>query len=213
MRTQSAFRQEVSQTTLEHTGSSQFVYDTFNNPVFPLAPYEMSDPEGIGPLISDTPIAILSGASTEAGTERVVGRREFVANSRANLQTEADLFVLGLIPRVRWQVSEQFSLPAEAGGTLSLLDARLRREETFETDAGRVVGQWNDRADEQKWLWGATISLGAQWQLNEQLYLGASGGYDWVETTRLSIGPDRVAYDISGYQLELALGWTFGITR
>ncbi|MCC5849448.1 MAG: hypothetical protein JJU29_15305 [Verrucomicrobia bacterium] len=217
LRNQSAFRQEVRQTTRESSAesaeSTRFVFDTFGNPAFPMAPYEMTSPDGIGPLISDTPIAIQPGTASETFSDRVVGRSQSVAASQVHLKTEADLFVFGLGPRIRWNVSEEVSLFVEGGGTLNLLDAKLRRDERFVTDSGRVVGQWSDRADEQKWLWGASLSLGAQWQLNEQLHLSASGGYDWVETTKVTVGPDRVTYDLSGYQVEVALGWRFGGDR
>lgn len=210
-----AFRQELRQTTREsrvsRTETTQFVYDTFNNPAFPLGPYEMSDPNGIGPLISDRPIAIQAGAANETRTDRIVGRRNVVANSQVHLETDADLFVLGLGPRIRFNMRDDISLFIQGGGTLNLLDVRLQRQESFITDRGRLLGQWNDRSDEQKWLWGASLSVGGQWELTERLTLSAAGGYDWVERSRLSIGPDQVRYDLSGYQVEVAFGWRFGV--
>lgn len=211
---QSAFEQELRQTTRQSTAermeTTRFVYDTFGNPFFPSAPYEMTDPSGTGPLISDTPIAILPGTASESSADQVVGRRSVVADSRVSLQTEADVFVLGLGPRFRLKINEDVSLLIQGGGTLNVLDARMRREERFVTEGGQIVGQWNQRADEQEWLWGASISAGAQWNLNDQLTLGASGGYDWVESVDLDIGPDQVRYALSGYQVELSLGWRFG---
>ncbi|MCC5845209.1 MAG: hypothetical protein JJU05_13245 [Verrucomicrobia bacterium] len=214
LQSRNAFRQTsletIRETRSERAESTRFVYDTFGNPVFPSAPYAMEDPEGTGPLLSDTPIAVLPGAATQSLSDQVTGRRQQTAVSQVRLQSEAELFVFGLGPRIRWTVTDTVSLFVEGGGTLNLLDASLRRSETFAVDTGRVLGQWSDRADEQKWLWGASFSLGAQWRLNDRLHLSVAGGYDWVESTRIAVGPDRVTYDLSGYQVDLVLGWRFG---
>ncbi len=212
LRTRNAFQQEMRSTVrvFGQSASTEFVYDTFHNPFFPSGPYAMNDPTGVGPLISDTPLAVRATGDSEATSSRVTGSHQVVAHSRVELQTEADLFVLGMGPRFHADVSDELSLFVQGGGSLNLLDTRLRRQETFETESGQLIGQWRDRSDEQKWLWGASLSIGVLWALNDQMTLSAAGGYEWVERTTLSIGPDQVKYDLGGYQIELTLGWVFG---
>jgi len=81
---------------------------------------------------------------------------------------------------------------------------------SFAWDDGRKIQTWSQRQDDQKWLWGGTVSVGLQFGLTPHVYLHAAGGYDWVEDCELAIGPDRIRLDLDGYRAELALGWRFG---
>jgi len=211
---QTAFRQQVEWTTkesyMERAQTWAFTYDTLGNTFFPSAPYEMTDPSGVGPMISDRPISVADSGEILNWSDRIVGRRQATALSRVSLRTEADSLMLSLGPRVRFHPTERLSILVQAGATLSLLDAEFTRTETFAWEDGEVLGTWSDRADEQEWLWGATISAGLQFEVSENLYLQGAGGYDWVESCNFTIGPDRVHMDISGYRAEIALGWRFG---
>jgi opacity protein-like surface antigen len=211
---QTAWSQEVRWTRYEsHAERSQawsYVYDTLGNPFFPTAPYEMTDPAGFGPLISDRPIEIQEGAEHLVETERVAGRKRKTAVSRVDLETEGSLLVLTFGPRLRFRPMERLAILVQGGATANLLDVELSRTETFAWDDGRVIRAWTDRADEQEWLWGATISAGVQFDVTQNLYLTAAGGYDWVERVDFAIGPDRVRYDLDGWRAEVALGWRFG---
>jgi len=211
---QTAWTQQVEWTTKEsYVDRSQdwaFTYDTLGNPFFPSAPYEMTDPSGVGPMISDRPVSIADSGETLEWGDRIVGTRQAMAVSRVSMNIDAHSFMFLLGPRVRFHPAERVQVLLQAGATVNLLDAELTRSETFAWEDGTVLGTWVDRADEQKWLWGASASLGLQFEMTDHLYLHGAGGYDWVESTDLTIGPDRVHMDLSGYRAEVALGWRFG---
>lgn len=204
------FSETRQRQSLLETQTRAFVYDTFGNPAFPGAPYAMLDPEGIGPLISDRPVLSVPLDTTQVQASETLGQREITGYSQVQLRSEADLFVLGLAPRAQVDLGSAVSLYVQAGPTLNLLDVRLRREEWFTTSGGQRLGSWQDRHNGQSWLWGASTRFGLIWQTREQLSLSLAGSYEWVQTTRMSLGPDTVRYDLSGYQIELSLGWLFG---
>ncbi len=189
-----------------------FEYDTFGNPFFPSAPYAMEDPEGVGPLISDVPIHSVILNDLEEGTETRIGGTRRDAMARIRLETEADLFALGFGPRMRIGLTDSFALLLQGGVSVNLLDVHLRREEMLVTSSGQTVSAWLDESSPQKWLAGASLGLGAEFSFGDHLMLQATAGYEWIEKARFRIGPDEITYDLSGYQIDLALGWRFGST-
>ena len=212
-RDQQAWRQDVTWTTRETTASRSQVwrydYDTLANPVFPSAPYAMTDPAGVGPMISDTPASITGEGEVVTQTDRVVGRRQTSAFSRVDLDADMDLFSFMLGPRLRWLPADRMAVVVQGGLTLNCIDADLRRTEQFVWDNGTAIARWALREDDQKWRWGGRVSAGAQVDVTERVYLSALAGYDWVESAAFTVGPDRIEADLSGYHVELAVGVTF----
>ena len=195
--------------TLTQTQQGTAVFDTLGNPAFPEAPYAMTDPAGVGPMIADTPSAINTTASDRTVDERLVDRSRRSARSMVDMSSEADLFMVSLGPRLMWEVGERFALLVQGGVTLNLFDVSLSRAEVFQADDGRVLEAWYDRQDRQEWLWGASAVIGGRWGLWEHTHLQAGVGYDWVERVTIAVGPDRARYDLSGYRVDLAVSREF----
>lgn len=212
-RDQQAWRQDVTWTTRETTASRSQVwrydYDTLGNPVFPSAPYQMTDPAGVGPMIGDTPTRITGEGEVASQTDRAVGRRTASAFSRVDLDAEMELFSFMLGPRLRWLAADRVALVFQGGLTLNLIDADLRRTERFAWGDGAEIARWSVREDDQKWRWGGRLSAGAQVDLTDRVYVSALAGYDWVESAAFNVGPDRVDADLSGYHVEVAVGFAF----
>ena len=212
-RNQPALRQDVTRQTQTHTATGsatyQYTYDTLGNPFFPTAPYAMTDPNGVGPLIADTPESIDLLSRTDTVTQSGARTARFQAASAVDLDLDVQAFTFQFGPRWMWHPESTVSLYLQPAATLNLIDTSAHRTETFRTDSGRVIATWHDHADDQSWRWGAGIQFGAQVDLSENWYLNGSGGYEWVRATDLNVGPDRVRIDISGYQVELALGRRF----
>ena len=210
---QQAWSQNVTWSTLgsrmERSQSWNYVYDTLGNPLFPTAPYAMTDSSGVGPMISDRPTEIQTGEESVTISEEVVGRRQAVAVSRVDLDTEASLLVMAFGPRLRFHPMKKLAFLIQGGVTANLLDAELSRRETFAWENGQTIQSWADHEDEQDWLWGATLSMGLQFLLTQNLYLVVSGGYDWLEPATLTVGPDSVRYDLDGWRADVAVGWMF----
>ncbi|MCC5848291.1 MAG: hypothetical protein JJU29_09370 [Verrucomicrobia bacterium] len=211
-RNRSAFGQNVSTRSVTSSVTSsevqQFTYDTFGNPFFPTAPYTMSDPSGVGPMISDTPDSVntLSRTDSPQSSTRTSG---FQTQSLVDLELDVEAFTFQFGPRWVWGEKEGVSLFVQPLATLNLIDASATRNEYYRDSNGRQIATWRDDADDQSWRWGAGIQVGLQACLSENWYLNGSGGYEWVKSTHLNVGPDRVRIDLSGYQFELAIGRRF----
>lgn len=213
-RGESAWGQQATWTTHESMMSREqgwtYVYDTYGNPMLPDAPYAMTDAGGVGPMISDRPIAIEDTGGAFATDDRVVGNKHAMAVSRVNLNLDVQSFVLAMGPRLRFRPTDRLAILAEGGLTANLLDAELSRTETFAWESGEVIQRWTDKTDKQKWLVGASVSLGAQFDITESLYFIGTAGYDWVDSCTLAVGPDRIDIDLSGWNVKLGLGYSFG---
>ena len=195
--------------TLNQSQTYGYEYDTLGNPAFPDAPYAMDDPDGVGPMIADTPSAImLTDEEASASTERV-GRRVMTEYSAVDLSFDARVFTFQVGPRVEWHAHENVTLLAQPSITLNLLDAKARRSETLYSRNGRVQGQWNDRRSTERWCGGVGGQFGARMSLANGWTVSVLGGYDWVDTASFNLGPDRVRVDLSGYQGEIMLGRIF----
>ena len=213
MRQQTGMSRTVdSQTYRETVNQSQtygYSYDTLGNPAFPDAPYAMTDPEGVGPMIADRPSSIvLADEAVSASTERV-GRSVWTEYSAVDLSFDARVFTFQVGPRVEWHAHENVTLLAQPSITLNLLDAKARRSETLYSRNGRVQGQWNDRRSTERWCGGVGGQFGARMSLANGWTVSVLGGYDWVDTASFNLGPDRVRVDLSGYQGEIMLGRIF----
>lgn len=199
----------VYESSLVQQDTYAYTYDTLGNPAFPGAPYEMTDPSGVGPMIADTPEAITLASQTVEASDRLVSRSRSSAISLVDLNVDAEAFILQLGSRLQWNPSSGIALFVQAAATLNLLDASLRRHETFSQGNGTVIASWEDREDKWACRGGIGAQLGLQVAVTEHWRVSAAGGYDWVDKYRLSVGPDRVSIDLSGYEVELAVGRSF----
>ena len=164
---------------------------------------------GVGPMIADTPESIALTSQSMNETETLTRRSVYSAHSSVNLNVEVEAFTFPAGPRLHWYPAEAVSLYLQSTLTLNLIDVSARREEHFQKPDGSTVAVWRDCEDERAWRVGANLFIGAQIALSESWYLSVAGGYEWVDSSRLNIGPDRVKIDLSGYQGELALAWAF----
>lgn len=205
-----AYEQRIERSFYEDSVRAQeryvYTYDTLGNPVFPDAPYAMTDPAGVGPLIADTPDSIAQVGQNNQAVSRASGRSTEKAVSLVDLDVDADLLTFQLGPRLQWQVVPPLTLMVQPAITANMLDSSLRRQETFRRGDGSTIASWSDRSSEQDWRIGMGVEVGAKLEISETWYLIVSGGYEWVDEYNLSVGPDCVEMDISGYQAEIALG-------
>ncbi|NCC93567.1 MAG: hypothetical protein EOM10_09840 [Opitutae bacterium] len=206
------WRQQAEWFTFDSTMSREqsytYVYDTLGAPI-PTAPYEMTDPSGIGVMIDDRPESITAGEETIVTADSLVRYRTATAVSRVDLDADMDAYVLALGPRMVYQVAEGLKLLLEGGLTATLLDADLDRTETFAWEDGAVIRQWRASDNHQEWLWGGSLGIGLQVDFTDSFYAVAEAGYDWVKQAEFSIGPDEIQVDLSGWQAGLSLGWLF----
>ena len=197
------------QTILNQGETWAYSYDTLGNPAFPAAPYTMSDPAGVGPLIADRPSSIARMTQSQVASEVLVGQSSETATSLVDMNVDAAALVLQLGPRFQWQAARKLAVTLQPSVSLNLLDAEIQRRETFSRQNGAVIQAWNDSTAEQDWLLGAALQADVQWTIKGGLYMMAGGGYDWVEPCDLHAGPDTVTINLSGYTLNAGIGYQF----
>lgn len=212
-RNRPAYRQNIERSVYEASiwqdASYTYTYDTLGNPAFPAAPYAMTDPAGVGPMVGDTPESITRSSSSGGSNERLVGQSLSTAVSMVDLKVEAQAFTLQLGPRILWKPKGRVAFLVQPALSANLLDADLHRQETLRQPDGTVTESWSEHSDKQAWRVGAGVEVGAQVALSDPWHVTASGGYEWVDKYSLKAGPDHIRLDLSGYQLELAIGRSF----
>lgn len=212
-RNRDAHRQVLATTTYRSAYYREeqwvYTYDTLGNPAFPDAPFAMGDPDGIGPMIRDVPDLIEMEGEHVSTSERMVGHRRQEAVSRVDLDVNATALVFHFGTRLIWRPSERLGLVVQPGVTLNWLDADAKRREGFAWEEGAHIRSWQDRVDEQKWLWGASLAAGLQWDITDSLYMGVAGGYDHVASHTFRVGPDSVRVNLSGWRTDTSLGVRF----
>ena len=212
-RNREAYSEQVDQRVIRQSVSQheavQYSYDTFGNPAFPGAPYAMTDPAGVGPMISDTPESVAATSqslSSSSSASRWYSER---AVSLVDLDVDASVLAFGMGPRVMWQAIPRLAFMVQPAVTLNFIDIEGRRSETFSRADGSEVGTWQDQADEQKWRVGLSLQAAVKLDLVGAWYMTAGGGYNWVDEANFDVGPDHVTLDISGFDLSVAIGRQF----
>lgn len=210
----STYSQTIDRSIYEATWQQSevyaYAYNTLGNPFFPAAPYSVMNPMGVGPLIADTPDAItrISGSSNFA--DNLLGHSTEIATSRSQLEVDAHAFTVQLGPRLRWHSeSNRVSLFLQPALTLNRLHATIQRQEIFRQADGSTIATWEDSRSDRSWLSGASVQIGAQVALRRKWYLALALDYDWVHQSEVSLGPDRISVDLSGYQFEIGIGRSF----
>jgi len=212
-RNKSAYTERIEdfrwRTTLDQGETWSYTYDTLGNPAFPAAPYTMSDPSGVGPMMADTPSSVTRQTQTQTASEVLVGRSSSTATSLVDMDVDASVLALQFGPRIHWQATKALAVTLQPALSLNLLDADINRRETFRRENGTLIQSWDDSKTEQDWLLGAGLQAEVQWAIKGGFYMMAGGGYDWVEPCNLPAGPDTVTIDLSGYTLSAGVGYRF----
>jgi hypothetical protein len=95
----------------------------------------------------------------------------------------------------------------------SFIQVSADRTEVFTETANGVtttLGSWSDHESDSVVRFAAGITAGADVQLGRGFYAGVFGGYEWaVDDVRLSIGPNEVSVNGSGYVAGLVIGKRF----
>ena len=106
------------------------------------------------------------------------------------------------------------SLSLTPAMTLNLVDMDVSRSEvfiaTYSDGSTQTLNSWKDTDSETKVLLGASFTAGVDLDLFSGWFAGAFGGYDWVsDDVDISIGPNTVSMDTSGFSLGMEVGKQF----
>lgn len=185
-------------------GSSFIVRDVYDISLLtaaPAAPYEGTY-LGPGPIIPNIP----------ASRQRVSkGSESWTAVNDIEVEADYSVMNLSLGMRMSTLMKGHVSGFVQPAVTLNLVELDVDSQEAFmamhEDGSVSVLNSWSDSADQDKWILGAGLSVGAEWMMNEAWRLGLMGGYDWVsEDVDVDVGAGEVSFDASGFTVGLSVG-------
>lgn len=155
-----------------------------------------------GPVITNVP-ATRTSARTDLST----------AENRVDFDVETDFLEVTFSPRLTFAATPSLSLHLAPKLGASFIQVSADRTEVFtETTSGvtTTLGSWSDHESDSVVRFAAGITAGADVQLGKGYYAGVFGGYEWaVDDVRLSIGPNEVSVNGSGYVAGLVIGKRF----
>ncbi len=191
-------------------------HDTLGQDI-PEAPYCMAD----GDVLEDPYIANLPSDTRRESTRRGVVERLFSAprtntrraENRVVVDVDADLYQICLGTEMQIEPFAFLALSLRPSLIMNALDVTASRREQFvgiaDNGVESVLNAWHDKNSASRLLAGAGIELASHIRVTESVFLGLRGGYEWVDKTSITVGPNKVALDLSGYTASAAAGVKF----
>ena len=164
------------------------------------------------PTIPNKPSSVMREGSRSMQILNVAGGE---ARNELDIDAEMDLWSTWVGPQLRLRLGEQGRLWAAPQVSFNLADVEATRDETIwqigSDGAKAALGSWHHSADEQKFLLGLGLSIGAEWEFGNGFFVGAFGRYEWMtDTIDFAIGPSKVSIDASSYEVGMMVGYRFG---
>jgi hypothetical protein len=131
-----------------------------------------------------------------------------------NFNVDQDLYQFSLGPKIGFAASQHIQLHLRPTVSLNIVDASVKRTELFvQAPAGgasTVLNQWADHASRQDVYFGLGAVGGVDLDFGKGYYGGVFGGYEWVSASvKVSVGPNNVLLDASGWAVGLTVGKRF----
>ena len=224
----STYREKIQKDRIKVEGNFTFIdihdyrdtytYDTTGIEP-PSAPYEGTY-EGPGTVIPNTPSSldhevVQSDRQTEHNhSTHVVESTSWTAANQIHFDIDANICDLWLGPAFRFRANNKVSFSLTPAITLNLVDMDVSRSEAFiasySDGSTQTLNSWKDSDSEDKILFGVSCTAGVDLNLFSGWFAGAFGGYDWVsDDADISIGPNTVSMDTSGFSLGMEVGKQF----
>ena len=197
-----------------------YMYDVYAN-YLPGAPYAGTY-NGPGPLLFNTPLS----------RDTIINQQDYVVvygtpvineassgSSSVNIWNDVDidadmnLYSLWLGPKLYWDASENWSLIINPRLSINYMVADAHREESLYAGSAEnptLLKRWVDDATDDEWAWGAGISVGLDYDVNTNWFVGVSIAYDWISSDLdMTIGPNCLSFDGSGFNGTIQIGRRF----
>jgi hypothetical protein len=201
------YRESVSQVTVSDR------YDTSGIGVgnFPATGFRGTY---LGPF--DHPPVIPSPVLPNLPQSRSSANSGVLSSSQDNvtLEVQQNLYEFSVGPQLGYAASSALKLSLRPTIGLDLVNLDVPRSEVFvQTPAGGpsvVVSRWSNQASQTAALLGFGVTGGADLDLGKGFYAGLFGGYEWVaQKVNLTVGPNAVSFDGSGYVVGAVFGKRF----
>ncbi len=192
------FRERITKERYTVVDSYDVGYDLTTSPASP-PPYE-GNYFGPGPLIPNQPDR----------ERRVTSRMIWDAENRINMDVESDFYGFWFGPRISFQPNEYINLYCNPNVSIHYVTMDIDRTEQFVAiySGGQTetLNSWQDNVSEDEWAFGVGVQAGVEVNIKDGWFVGAFGGYDWVDEAEVDIDPNTVTFDPSGYTVGLEFG-------
>ena len=132
------------------------------------------------------------------------------AQSSVAFDVNQSLYQLSVGPQIGLAVSKRLTLNARPTISVNIIDVDVERSETFMFGDGSGAHTWKDSAGDREVYLGLGITVGANYDLGKGWFTGVFGGYEWVmEKVNISVGPNTVTADASGWTAGFTVGKSF----
>lgn len=197
----STFAESYTKTTYDIVDA----YDTTMGGSPPAAPYEGTY-LGPGYVISNTPTA---RRMSDAHPSDLMSARNDV-----RLDIDGYLLELRVGPRIDLSLGKSVWLQLTPAVSLNRVSLDVDRDEnliaSYPDGASAVVQHWSDSASDSGWLFGLGLGAGIGIPLSQKWLLSIEGRYDWLpKEQELTVGPNEVETDFSGYTASATVGIVF----
>ena len=221
----SNFSQTITQSRIsyhdnyDYSGTTNDTYTfLYNNEFpFPSAPYSNLDGNPLAdPLINNTPDSASRDIDVNYATRRDYRGRQTTVWETANqieIDTDVDLFQLAMGGDFTYEIADAVAFSLRPLLLVNLISVDARRNEILagHYPSGEMVSlrNWQDNESNNSVRLGAAIEAGMNVKLSESWFAGISAGYEWIDDTSVTVGPNKINIDLSGFTTSFIIGVRF----
>ncbi|NCD34150.1 MAG: hypothetical protein EOL87_12155 [Spartobacteria bacterium] len=210
--------------TASQTYEETYTYTDYHDVINSLPGNTYSQPDAFtnGPILTTIPsdydvattsssIATTPHSSNNTSSQRT---RTWQTESRIEYSSDVTRTTLNAGSEFAMTMTEQLHLVFSPRLTLNWVDISTTRKEYLDViapDGTRTTAQmWRDDTDSNKWLPGAMISLGLDYDINECWGIQVMLQREWCfDNASIDIGPSELDFDFDSYNVECTVSWSF----
>ncbi len=200
-----------------YSGTTSDTYTFLYNGSIPPAPY--SNPDGnpfADPLISNIPDSATRDINVIEATRRDYRGRQMTIWETANqieIDTDVDLFQLAMGGEITYEIAAAVAFSLRPLLLVNLISVDVTRNEelvgNYPSGEMRSLGSWQDKESSSSVCLGAAIEAGVNVKLSESWFAGITAGYEWIDDTSVTVGPNEINIDLSGFTTSFIIGVRF----
>lgn len=200
-----------------YSGTTNDTYTFLHGGSIPQAPY--SNPDGnpfADPLISNIPDSATRDINVNDVTRRDYLGRQITRWETANqieIDTDVDLFQLAMGGEIRYEIATAVAFILRPLLLVNLINVDAMRNEElvshYPSGDMMSLGSWQDKESDNSVRIGAAIEAGVNVKLSESWFAGITAGYEWIDNTSVTVGPNEINIDLSGFTTSFIIGVRF----
>lgn len=186
-------------------------------------PYEGSY-EGPGPVINSRPSSrdVSQAGSTanqsvlvsSSSGRSLISTDRWALHSQVDVEVETDMTSVYTGLRTGLTVKDIVRFYVQAQASLNLVAANLERREALYSSkngsAAQTLATWTDSSDDEAWVVGLGLLVGAELSLGPSWFATASAGYEYMlDQPAFAVGPSTVELDLDNFYADLGVGFRY----